>query len=49
MSEFDAVDKASETYRTFWLDLESMLQDAYDEGVVDTLWIKTMQAKSSFE
>ena len=49
MSEFDAVDKASEILLNFRLDLELALQDAYDQGVVDTLESNNSQGSSFFE
>lgn len=49
MSEFNAVDKASETLLNFRLDLELALQHAYDQGAIDTLESYNVGKSSFFE
>lgn len=49
MSEFNAVDKASEILLNFRLDLELALQNAYDQGVADTLESNNATQSSFFE
>ena len=49
MSEFDAVDRASEILLNFRLDLELALQDTYDQGVIDTLKSNNSRGSSFFE
>ena len=49
MSEFNAVDKAAETLLNFRLDLELALQDAYDQGIIDTIESYNVGKSSFFE
>lgn len=48
MSNFDAGELAEDTFRIFrqFLNLEELLQDAYDQGVADT--IESMPGGSEF-